>query len=262
MPDNEIVEVDTCKANFALESIKAHLCDTTHGKFWLPTHHYDDPIIQAIIRQELFDSHIVETCKPFVSSGSTVIDVGANFGQMSMAWSKMVGETGRVHSFEPSKFVAYYLRKSLELNEFCANVVLHENACWDISGVELKMLEPDGSDHGRFYSGMGIQSDERDPRTMTTHIVKSLSIDDIEYSTPVSLIKVDAQGSDYHALKGAARTIERYHPVVAFEYEPHYNPWFGIGWEDFERFFADLGYKKREDLINNGHDYIYTYKEV
>ena len=248
------------KAESAAADLPQSLIETQHGKFWLPDSSYEDPILQAIRSNSLFDDHVVQALKPFVTAGSTVIDVGANFGQMCIKWSQMVGETGWVHAFEASKFIAHFLRKSMQANEHCCNVIVHENACWEVSGVDLNMLEPDGSNHGLFYSGMGIKSSfEGDTRNMSTHLATSLRIDDVKYTTPVSVIKIDAQGSDLYALRGARETIVKYLPLVAFEYEPHYNPMFNITWDDYHNFLTDLGYVQRLDIMNNDHDFCYIH---
>jgi ubiquinone/menaquinone biosynthesis C-methylase UbiE len=42
-----------------------------------------------------------EMLSPMVSAGDWVLDVGANIGQYTLRLSELVGESGRVISFEP-----------------------------------------------------------------------------------------------------------------------------------------------------------------
>ena len=108
-----------------LENIPQMLYSTSTGNFWLPVENYNDPVIHYIKNNYMFEQYIVDTCKRYIEPGSTVIDVGANFGQMSLQWSKFVGETGHVHSFECSDFVSYFLKKTIEQNEFAKNIKIH-----------------------------------------------------------------------------------------------------------------------------------------
>lgn len=234
--------------------------ETVTGDFWLPVDNHNDSVIGVIKQNTMFDHHVVEYSKPFISPGDTVIDIGANFGQMTLQWSKLVGETGYVHSFECSEFVSYFLKKTLAINPHAKNVTVHTEAAWHTPGIELSMLIPDGTQRGQYYSGMGIKGDETmDDRAMPTHKVISTTVDSFEYVSPVSLIKVDAQGSDFFALKGAENTIKKHHPMITFEYEPEYDAIFGISYKELDEWLVSLGYKHRNDIFYNGHDYVYTY---
>lgn len=233
------------------------LYTTTTGNFWLPIHDYNDPVIRYIKNNYMFEGYVVDACKNYIEVGSTVIDVGANFGQMALQWSKMVGEHGHVHAFECSKFVSHFLKRTIEKNDFAKNIKVHTEAAWDVSGIKLNMLEPDGTPRGQFFSGMGIKGDSGDPRTMPTHEVLSLSLDDIEYESKVSVIKVDAQGSDFFVLKGARQTILKHKPMILFEYESEYDEIFKINLRQLDEYLAQLGYELRSDILDNGKDFVY-----
>src|SRR5208283_3675709 len=45
-----------------------------------------------------------------------VVDVGANFGSFALAFSKVVGERGRVHAFEAQRIIFNMLAGSIALN--------------------------------------------------------------------------------------------------------------------------------------------------
>ena len=256
LSNSQILENEMLLMNH-FNDISQNLYVTKNGNFWLPIDDYNDEVIRCIKNNHMFEDYVVEACKKYIEPGSTVIDVGANFGQMSLQWSKLVGENGYVHAFECSDFISYFLKKTIEKNDFAKNVKVHTNAVWNVSGVKLDMLKPDGSARGRFYSGMGIKAENQDPRMMPTHEVISVTLDDIEYQTRVSVIKVDAQGSDFFVLKGAKETILKHKPMIIFEYEKEYDEIFKINFSELHKYLIELGYELRPDVLNNEHDFVY-----
>jgi FkbM family methyltransferase len=55
-----------------------------------------------------------------IKSESIVIDIGSNFGQLSILFSKLYKNI-EAHSFEASKFIFNILKKNIEVNK--ANVI-------------------------------------------------------------------------------------------------------------------------------------------
>ena len=69
--------------------------------------------------------------------------------------------------------------------------------------------------------------------------IRGLTIDSLKLEN-VGLIKIDTQGCELHVLRGAAKTIERCHPVIIFEHELQLAR--AQGWElaECEEFFEGL----------------------
>src|SRR6185436_15833478 len=84
---------------------RVQLYETPTGRYYLPTDAPQDHVIQCIKNGGIFEPKIIETAKAYIWPGSTVLDVGANFGQMSVFFSRFVGAGGQVHSFEANPFV-------------------------------------------------------------------------------------------------------------------------------------------------------------
>lgn len=230
--------------------------ETDIGKLWIPTY-INDPIPQIIRSGWTFELEIVSTCLKYITPGCTVIDVGANLGQMSLHWSRATGPTGRVHAFECSKFMLWFLNKTIQENNI-TNITIHEQAVWDRAGIQLQMLMPDGTEEAQFYSGMGVKG-EGDTRKLNSYAVTSTTIDSYEYETPVKVIKIDIQGADLHAVRGAEKTLIKHRPLLVFEHEPYYDGFFKHSLEDTHAWLNSLGYVHRLDLNENTHDRFYTY---
>lgn len=129
--------------------------------------------------------------------GSVVVDAGANIGIYSRFLSKCVGPRGQVHSFEPDTSNFSHLRALLGKEQ---NVRLNNLAVSDRGGeLTLYLSDTLNVDHRTYPT-------PDDPRRAV--VIPSIRLDD--YFQPgerVDLIKMDIQGFELHALRGAARVL-------------------------------------------------------
>jgi len=130
-------------------------------------------------------------------AGAVVVDAGANIGIYSQFFSRRVGATGVVHSFEPSPENFARLQSATRK---LANVRLCLAAVGECSGrSKLFVSDKLNVDH-RAYASEG---DSR--RALPIDII---ALDD--YFKPgqrVDFIKMDIQGYELHALGGANRVL-------------------------------------------------------
>lgn len=144
---------------------------------------------------------------------STVIDVGANVGQFAVASAKLFPNVS-VHSFEPNPDCVAALRKNVmslgkvsvypvALGESEGEVAFHVN-----SHSHSSSILPLGENHRGAFP---------DAREIGTIQVKISTLDkifaDVELLSPV-LLKLDLQGYEAQALRGAAETLKRVDYVV------------------------------------------------
>ena len=127
------------------------------------------------------------------------------------------------------------MTKNIEQNK-CINVKTYQSAVWHETGLDLFYPK---ADFTRFesYGSYGI-----DPTAESGQAIKSLTIDSLNLPW-VDLIKVDIQGSDLNAMKGAVNTIARFRPVIIFEYESLFNEQFKVDWQDYQIFIDEIGYQ-------------------
>jgi FkbM family methyltransferase len=135
--------------------------------------------------------------KKTLCEGAVVVDAGANIGIYSQFLSHCVGPTGVVHSFEPSP---ENFKRLQSATRKLANVRLSQAAVGERSGrSKLYVSDKLNVDH-RTYPTEG---DSR--RSVPVDIV---ALD--YYFKPgerVDLIKMDIQGYELHALRGANRVL-------------------------------------------------------
>ena len=79
-------------------------------------------------------------------------------------------------------------------------------------------------------------------------------VDDTDFKLPVSFIKVDVQGGDLLALKGARKTIEKYRMPIIFEYEWVFEQELNLCFQDYVDFVSSINYKF--DRVINGQNYL------
>jgi FkbM family methyltransferase len=162
-----------------------------------------------------------ELLRKILFPGAVVVDVGANIGIYSKFLSRCVGPTGLVHSFEPS---ADNFRRLRAATRKLSNVRLSQAAVGERSGesklyvsnrlnVDHRMYKTDGDSHRPVRAEM-------------------VALDD--YFKPgqrVDLIKMDIQGYELHALRGANRVVQENPDIkLLFEFWPHGLKQAGASW--------------------------------
>jgi FkbM family methyltransferase len=142
-----------------------------------------------------------------VTSGDVVIDCGGCYGDTAMMFAHHAGNTGRVYSFEfiPSNIEIF--NKNIALNPEIKNVEIVKHPLWVESNLKL-YYKDDGP--GSLVSSEEIENADG--------IVSTITIDDFIKSNSiqkVSYIKMDIEGSELPALKGAVNTIRTFKPKLA-----------------------------------------------
>lgn len=215
-----------------------NLYDTPTGKFFLPDFLKKDIVANTIKRGLVYDNEIIELAKKYITSETSFLDIGANYGQMSVVVSKIIESKGKgkVYSFEAEPFVGEVLQKNVKLNN-CKNVEIVLGAVHNKSGEKLIFPEPDFK---RFdsYGSFGI-----DPEATAGRTVETLTIDELNIQEKISFIKVDIQGSDLFALQGAKNTILKNKPVIVFEFEEQLQNEFKTSFNDYVEFVRSINYK-------------------
>ena len=154
-------------------------------------------------------------------AGAVVVDAGANIGIYSQFFSRRVGATGVVHSFEPSPENFARLQSATRK---LANVRLSQAAVGEFSRrSKLYISDKLNVDH-RTYATEG------DPRRDVP--IDIIALDDyFKRGQRVDLIKMDIQGYEFHALRGAGRVLaENPNTKLLLEFWPYGLKQAGTNW--------------------------------
>lgn len=160
------------------------------------------------------DKKISWICNKLVNTGDTVIDIGANIGLITTLLSKLVGESGVVHSFEPNPKLCDSLIKTIKHNEM-NNIKLHKFALGETK-TSLKLVVPEEN------SGEGsLIRRDTESENSSSFDVDVYPLDQISHQekmTSVKLMKIDVEGFEEDVLKGAKHLLSSIRPhAILFE---------------------------------------------
>ena len=169
-----------------------------------------------------------------LSAGNIVVDAGANIGVYSRFLSKCVGSDGMVHSFEPAP--DNFTRLQAAVADL-PNVRVNQLAVSDTTGEQLLYVSSHLNVDHRTYP---VEEESRH-----TVAICSTSLDD--YFKPgerVDLIKLDIQGYELHAMRGARRVLSENPGIkLLFEFWPFGLRAAGISPEALFDFLKDAGFR-------------------
>ena len=145
-----------------------------------------------------------------LKSGDTFFDVGANGGFFSLLGAKLVGPSGKVVGFEPHPETARQARAQLRVND-CRNATIVQAAISDRSGM---LHFSDGSNGFNRHLIDGQPSQQSQPAIR----VQSITLDEAaqQYGPP-DVIKIDIEGAEVLALRGATEILRQHRPSIVLE---------------------------------------------
>jgi len=194
----------------------------------------DSVVSTKLKKYHVYELKDINILKIEIKKDSNVIDVGAHIGYYTLLLSKLVGEKGRVFSFEPSSNNFSYLEKNIKLNN-CKNVKAFHSAISDIIGEgDLQLHIKNSGDHRIYYTG-----EKRETEKVPITILDSI----IDKNIKISFIKIDTQGTELSVLKGAENLIKRDYPLIQFEFWPLGMNAYGTPPESVLKYLNSLGYK-------------------
>jgi FkbM family methyltransferase len=149
--------------------------------------------------------------------GMVCVDVGAHFGFFALLASELVGAEGRVVALEPMPETFARLARNVAVHGSGGNITPLQSAAY--SAVTTLTFQ----DYGPVYSAFNSAFDARLPRGLRFHgqvHVAARTCDDLIGALALSrvdLIKIDAESSELHVLRGAQRTLDRFRPRIIVE---------------------------------------------
>lgn len=145
--------------------------------------------------------------------GDTFIDGGANVGLLSLIAALEVGPTGGVIACEPAEQTMAILRRNVSLNALhwvdASQVALAE------CGGTMKLLT--------FEPGSGLSSfAPLDRSGAREEVVPVTTLDAVADDRDVTLVKLDLEGAEVRALRGARALLADTRPHFIVEVEPEH----------------------------------------
>jgi FkbM family methyltransferase len=149
----------------------------------------------------------------WLKPGMTVYDVGANVGFVTVIAARLVGEKGRVFSFEPVSALANQAEHNADLNQF-RQVVIYREALSNRDGDAVFQLAPD------VMTGALVSRDLPERRSANALTVKVRRLDTLVGTDKLAepnLIKIDVEGAEADVLDGGIEVLRRARPLLIIE---------------------------------------------
>lgn len=181
----------------------------------------------------------------YLCEGMTVFDVGANVGELTLLFSRFIGNTGNVHAFEASE-ATYEKLKTICNAAGKINVILNHLALSDKKEfIELNIYEDALSvfnsqakrplkDYGLDIESIGV---EKVSATTVDDYCQSKKIEQID------LLKIDVEGAEFQVMQGAKNMLKNNRiKCLTFEFG---QTTFDMGNkpEEIEKFLSAMNYK-------------------
>jgi FkbM family methyltransferase len=165
----------------------------------------------------------------------TVIDVGAHVGIYSLLASAKVGPNGNVVAIEPSPANARLLRQHLDFNQ-SRNVEVIEAAVADKPGHMSFNYRPIATDPASFANSIAYNISGESAN------VEVRTLDDICSSLSPAVIKIDVEGAELLALRGAKKLLVKHRPTVIVAVHPEPMRMLGTTPEQLMSYMSSLAY--------------------
>lgn len=194
----------------------------------------DDLAVGAVIKGTgSYEQHVASVFSAHVKEGMTVLDVGANAGFFALMAAARVGARGRVFAVEPCQDNVKLLLASAQENGF-DNLEVFLCGASDRSGTVALARSFSTASIARFAADEEVD----------TEIAMVFPLDRlIPVDASVDIIKIDIDGAEYLAMKGASDILRRSRPLIFTELAPRFlEAISGVGPREYLQLFTSMGY--------------------
>lgn len=167
-----------------------------------------------------------------LAPGQVVVDAGSFHGLYALSFAARVGREGRVIAIEPDRKNFEGLRRNLALNPELHNIEVTREPLWSELG-EVEFFPQGNVGSSSFWSPMGLTAERRRTTTLD-EIVKAFGLSRLDF------VKMDVEGAEVRALRGAADAIRKLRP--AFAVASYHQVDGGPTYPEVEAFFRSVGY--------------------
>jgi FkbM family methyltransferase len=182
-------------------------------------------------------------CK-IIKTNDNVIEVGGHIGYISLLFSTLVGDGGKVHVFEPGINNLPYLRFNTAKR---SNVTIIPKAAGNINAKMPFYMENVSGQNNSLVKDFEIFNNVKrmsynKKATITEVEVEVVRVDNYakENSITPDFIKIDAEGFEFEILKGISNIIEKHCPAFMIAIQENNRG-------DIFKFITDRGYMLYND---------------
>jgi len=184
-----------------------------------------------------------EFVKKIIKKSDVVLDIGANIGYYTLIFAKLVGDSGKVFSFEPESENFKILKKNVEINGY-NNVILEQKIVSNNDGISTLYVSEKAGSHRIYKSDDYIQSFEIESISVDNYLEKN-NINKIDF------IKIDVEGAELNVLQGIQKILDSNEHIILFtEFSPNQIKSCGLEPTDMINFLLNNKFKIYFTQIN------------
>lgn len=187
-----------------------------------------------------------------IKKNDIIIDIGTNIGQTAMTFAKLGGENAQILGFEPDPVNYSKATTNLQLNSFKNIQYFNIGIGSKTEELNLKINSVSNRGGNRIDKSNGSDSFPIKVDTLD-NIIQSLQIKNVH------LIKIDIEGFEFEALKGATETIRKHKPVLYIEIDDDNLKDQGSSAKEVIGFIQTFNYKIEDSItkiIINEHSHV------
>jgi FkbM family methyltransferase len=177
-----------------------------------------------------YEPGVASALERVVRPGHACADIGAHLGYFALFMARISGPEGNIVAFEADEDNARFIRKSVDANKRSARIEVRTVAVTDGAAPRVPLYA------GRAGGGMEwtvsqefAEREDVAPTEHASHDVPAVSLD-VAFPTgiPLDVAKMDIEGGEAIALRGASRLLSDQRPTFVIEFHRE------VGWPAIE----------------------------
>lgn len=187
---------------------------TNYGYITIPRN--DLYIRDSLLYSKVWEKHLCDFFESNLNEGDVALDIGAFVGTHTLVMAGAVGESGKVHAFEPGPFYNLIEINAVQNNK--KNIIVHHKGLSDEESVMYipTMKEETFSEH-KNWGAVHLRSDKTSEIGTDMDEVNVVTLDSLDINGRVKLLKIDTEGMELKVLKGGKNLIRKYKPILVVE---------------------------------------------
>ena len=181
----------------------------------------------SITTQTFFkrEHHVQTWLKEHLKPGGVFFDVGAHHGWVSMWALPLVGQQGKVYSFEPSPANLSILEWHRARNRFSQWTVVPKAVSDTEAEKEFFLVDTGDSPMNSLTTG-GSEAPFMSGRNIRKISIQTITLDTFcsETSMRPDLVKIDVEGAELLVLRGAAKILNEFYSAIVLAVHPYWLP--------------------------------------
>ena len=200
-----------------------------------------DPVISGALSLGVYENDEINFFIKAFERDMIFVDIGANVGLYTGLALSIKNFTGKILCLEPHTESQQYLAKTIaanRLNNDQNQVLVSSKAAWHSENEKQLFTNNDNKGDNRLYP---------DPLLKATETIQTISVDklcDLNDIPAISFLKIDIQGAEYDAIKGAKTILSNSDDcIILSEFWPYGLKCNDHSASDYLQLLKSLGFK-------------------